>query len=542
MGIIPIPSILAIWGGFNNCWDCVCVDGGLPLNPPSIKQVFGIIILIGLFAAIFLPSLSSLTSVGFSTETEIVQKDSDFVHVKAELTILDENDHSYATGWNSEDGSVKSEQIVWSAKWWFYADGDAWCGEGCRGKYDTSNAMEYRYIVKINNVEVASFPSTGYYGLTGLIVPNTGQWYDFNLETGSYYAHGSQFGEIQIYLECAFELFHDDIFNIRKIDYSQDFGKMSKDGAYLKSGESTLRLGGALPDLIEEGSNVEFYMKTGFTHGTGHTVFITSPSGEKIEYTGDGFSGQDGFEGTVKFKIPIGWFVLNDDNEVKIELFNRLWSESKTTFFVIDKVELAPTITSITWNTDYKSGSTVTVNVLAEPNPTTQSPISYFRIYVYFGVPGSMPGFADEYIINGVDYPAVSGAVQFSFNIPDNRGDSLSVKASAIAEDGRASLGEWKSMNVINTNDPDDDGGDEGGDVHYPFMWNLEAIIIASIMAIALCGIWLIGYQLQIDWKILIILTLIIVVPGVLCVWLAGSLIFASWGISLVAARFTGWI
>jgi hypothetical protein len=497
------------------------------LIPPIIsknKWIVGIA-LIAVFAMIFMP-FTSLTVVGFSTETEIVQKESDFVKVKAEVAFIDEADHVYVTGWNPDNSAAKSEQIVWQGKWHFWSDGDAWFGAGCRGKQSSSNAMEYRYVVRINGVDVAVFPTTGYYALQNVIAPQNAQWYTFNLEMGSYYTAGSQFGEIEVFLDVAFQLWHDDWLNQRKVDMDHDFGKMSKDGAYLKSGAAILRLGGALPDVIEEGQNVEFYMKTGFTHGTGHDVFIYPPGGKpKVTFSGNGFTGQDNFEKTCTFKIPVGWFIEGGDNEVKIELHNRLWMESKTTFFVIDKAELAPTLVELSWNTDYKSGSTVIVNALAEPNPTTASPVNYFRVYAYFGAPGTLPGtgFQTEYIINGIDYPASAGAVQFSFNIPEGRGDTLSVKVNAIDMAGRASIGQWKSMNVINTNDPGDTGGDEGGTVHYPFVWNVEAIIIAAIGSLACVALFIIPPFWPIaPWKI--IGAIIIAILTALLCYLAGTL------------------
>jgi hypothetical protein len=495
--------------------------------PELLKNKWVAVFAIVLVFALLFVSFNSLTVVGFSTETEIIQKESDFVKVKAEVRFIDEDDHSYAAAWKSEDGSVKSEQIVWSAKWWFWSDGDAWFGAGCRGKIDHDNAIEYRYVVRINGNNVATIPATGYYELQDVICPENAQWYSFNLETGSYYARGQQFGEIEIFLDVSFQLWHDDWLNQRKVDMDHDFDWMSKDGAYLISGESTLRLGGALPDVIEEGQNVEFYVKTGFTHNTGHDIFIYPPGDKaRVAFTGDGFTGQDGFEKTVKFKIPIGWFIEGGDNEVKIELHNRLWMESKTTFFVIDKAELAPTLIELSWNTDYKSGSTVIVNAVAEPNPTTQSPIAYFRVYAYFGAPGTLPGtdFQAEYIINGVDYPAVNGAVQFTFNIPEGRGDTLSVKANAVDQAGRASIGQWKSMNVINTNDPNDTGGDEGGTVHYPFVWNWPAIAIVVAGILIMVALFVFIQPIYQPSIIKIILLIIIGIITMVLAYLAGTL------------------
>jgi hypothetical protein len=488
------------------------------LIPPIIsknKWIVGIA-LIAVFAMIFM-SFTSLTVVGFSTETEIVQKESDFVKVKAEVAFIDEADHVYVTGWNPDNSAAKSEQIVWQGKWHFWSDGDAWFGAGCRGKQSSSNAMEYRYVVRINGVDVAVFPTTGYYALQNVIAPQNAQWYTFNLEVGSYYTAGSQFGEIEVFLDVSFQLWHDNWLNQRKVDMDHDFGKMSKDGAYLKSGAAILRLGGALPDVIEEGQNVEFYMETGNTHSTGWDCFFYPPGDKpRVAFTGNGFTGQDGFAKTCTFKIPAGWFVEGGDNEVKIELWNRLWRDAKTTFFVIDNADWMPALTNLSWATDYQAGSSVTVFMQGTPNPTTSSPIVYFRVYAYMGVPGSLPGFESEYIINAADYPATNGAAQFSFTIPDNTdGARLSVKVNVIDAAGRASLGQWESMIVGD--------GPAPPDVDYPFVWNVEAIIIAVIGSLACVALFIIPPFWPIaPWKI--IGAIIIAILTALLCYLAGTL------------------
>jgi hypothetical protein len=497
--------------------------------PPQLKnnKVVAIAAIILVFAMLFM-SFNSLTTISFSTDTEIVEKDGYYTKIKGELIIDDEDDHCFATAWKSSDGSVKSEQIVWATKMYMWFSGSAWFGQNIVGYYvNPGNFFEYRYKVYINNVNVATFPASGYYSFTKAVtIELKDTWVPVQLEPGSYRVLGSNFGEITVELEAAFEMGHSDMWGW-KIDYKQDFAKMSKDGAYLKSGVGIVEMGGALGDVIVEGTDATFFLQTGFTHGTGWDVFIYPPGDKpRVSYRGDGFGGQDGFYKTVKFKVPIGWFIPNGNNEVRIDLWNRLWSESQTTFFVIDKAELAPTLTSLTWNTDYVGGSPVIVNAVAEPNPTTLSPIIKFHIYAYFGAPGTLPGsgFATEFIINGVDYPATANAVQFTFTIPEGRGDTLSVKVVAIDATGRASDGQWKSMNVINTNDPNDTGGDQTGNPSYPFMWNIEAIIIAIIGILSIVGIFLLLPPMYPpDMKKIIIMTIIGIITAVL-VYLAGTL------------------
>jgi hypothetical protein len=144
------------------------------------------------------------------------------------------------------------------------------------------------------------------------------------------------------------------------------------------------------------------------------------------------------------------------------------------------------------------------------------------------GVPGSLPGtdFQSEYIINGVDYTATDGRVTFSFKIPDNRGDTLSVKANAIDNAGRASEGKWLSMNVNNINDPNDNGGEQGGDPNYPFLWTWFAVAIASATILAMLAI--VALPMPIPLEIRIVLAMILLAIGGILVWLAGT---AKWGL-----------
>jgi len=487
------------------------------------KSIY-IFIVLGIVAMFLMPTTMSLFD-NFSTDTEEVTKETSYVKIKGHVEFMDMADHSYSTGWKADGGYVKSEQIAWKAWFSIYMTSQAWFGEGISGYYSITEVLEYKYLVKVNGNLVATYPTSGYYKIfeNNNIEINDNVWTQFNLDSQSYYVSGSEFGTIEVFLECAFKLYHRNSLFQWEEDYSTDFTTMSKDGAYLKSGVGIVRLGGDLPDVIEEGTEVKFYLKTGYTHGRGWDCFIDPPGDKaKVEFAEDGFTGQDGFEAYVTFKIPIGWFTLSGDNEVRIELFNALWMESVTTFFVIDMANLAPKITSMIWNTDYNAGSSVVVNIQAEMNAETQSPISYFRVYVYFGVAGSMPGtdFPTEYIINGVDYPATDGHCQVMFNIPDNRGDTLSIKANAIDEYGRASLGEWLTMDVINPNDPSDGGGEIDSDPDYPFVLDMVTFAII-VMVVIMCILAYMYAPVPPQFKALI--AMIILIIGLVIAFLSGT-------------------
>jgi ABC-type transport system involved in multi-copper enzyme maturation permease subunit len=116
---------------------------------------------------------------------------------------------------------------------------------------------------------------------------------------------------------------------------------------------------------------------------------------------------------------------------------------------------------SITVSGSFNIGGTVVVNLKAYPNPTTQSPISHFVVYVYYGVEGSMPADSTLFIIYDADYYANSdGEATVSFTVP-NRNGQIVIKSNAIDEAGRAAIGEYYTFYVTGaTSDSDNNSSD----------------------------------------------------------------------------------
>jgi len=312
----------------------------------------------------------------------------------------------------------------------------------------------------------------------------------------------------------------------------------------LRPGFGLVQCGGALPDIIAEGQEVKFLLQTGFSHGNEWTVFINNPREEgKIEFTGDGFTGQDNFGSKiVSWTVPLGWFIPGgQDQEVRIELYSHLWLESWTTFFTIDDPALAPTgdpsgvITSIdgTWEV----GSTMTIHLKGVPNEETNERITGFWLYVYYGSPGSFPSVESGLLIINKEWITadINGEGIKGFMIPDNKEGQISIKASAVDIAGRTSLSDFYTAVAFDSTPPypvpDDSSGDLPGDVpdpnpeatpEYPFETSplVIGLFIAGIILsiVTLVVIYIYFKNLFIPWGFIlaIVIFLLFIIPAVL--------------------------
>lgn len=405
---------------------------------------------------------------------------------------VDLNEIAFATGWKTEGGGVRSETIVvdyasvtfdrtnsWKSSWVFWVS--------------VLQGVTYEYY--LNGVLIDSvpydFPGGQQFGQTwndpGVLPSGWDEeiiTYDQFVTPPSFQLTGSPTGVLNCKLKG--DLFGGYVeayiwpFIYDEEEYFDEV-LLGEFNAELKSGEGYVTIGGSLPDVVEEGDDVSFLLKTGFTHGMGWDVFIVGPENQEVIFQEDGFTGQDGFNDVVDFTIPYGWFVEGGDNECEIRLYNALWEESKSTFFVIDDLSKSPGKPVVSVTTTYEAGSTVYVVTSATPNEITMNPIDYFRVYAYYGVPGSMPGsdFPGEYMIQGFDYSATNNSVSFSFDLPNNRDGQVSIKINAIDTSGRASLGSFYSMDTVV---PGEKGGVLDSSVSYPWKPTLPAVLIIGLI------------------------------------------------------------
>lgn len=390
---------------------------------------------------------------------------------------LEMNQIEFSTGWKTEEGDVKSEALsidLVKIRWDFRNVSGIDILFAVIMSGFLRDDIPYHYEIKIDEIPV--WESQVYTGAGNENVPEPSVLEWLLLTPPDLYLLGSETGILVCDLVMDFSGIGGDwIPNDEQIVGSWR--------AKLSSGEGYVRLGDSLPDVIEEGEDVEFLLHTGFTRGTGWDCLIIGPSNQEVDFREDGFNGQDGFEDIVDFTIPDGWFIEGGDNECEIRLYNALWQESKSTFFVIDDISKSPGKPKISIITDYEAGSTVVVTANSTPNTITNNPIDYFRVYAYYGVPGSMPGsdFPGEYMIQGSDYSASNNSVTFSFDLPANRDGQVSIKINAIDTSGRASLGSFYSMDTVI---PGRDGGDVDPRVDYPWQATLPAILVMIIIVV----------------------------------------------------------
>lgn len=266
-------------------------------------------------------------------------------------------------------------------------------------------------------------------------------------------------------------------------------------GSELVSGAGYAQIGGNLPDTIQTGNDLVFDLRTGYSAGKGWEVKIHPPTHTGISpflYTDDRFNGQDFFgPKKVTYTIPAEWYKRGADNEGKITVNNGAFTGSMTTFFAVDDINQIPTgggptgvIESISG--DGKTGSTMTITLSGFPNVISNEQIDYFRVYVYYGSPGIMPGpdFPELYILNGMDVLANNNRASINFVIPDNRPGDITIKANAIDKASRASQGDFWSF-TVDKDTPDPVPPD------YSWRLNLGSGVLIILAVVAAIMVWL---------------------------------------------------
>lgn len=441
------------------------------------------------------------------------------------------NDKYYSTAWKSHSGQTLAEPVFMKEAYVnVYETGRAWNGANIRTE-DKQYMMYYWYEWYINGEIARTWPENQPATIPWILSYPSGEIYRVNLAVDDFPILGEQTGELEVVLKCTTNLYHAGVFGNWDLDLELVEKPLAKDGAYLKSGAGKVK---AVDELVEIGDSAKILVETGNIHNQGWTMRFYPP-----EYVGldssdygksnplNGFSGQDNYRGYVYFEVPDGWFEIGqEDSEVRVELWNQLWQESVTTFFTIDNKEWAPgygedpnsKIVSVEGN--FEIGESLTVTLHANPNNETKSQISHFWVYVYYGEPGAMPGFSQDYIINKAKYDAdPNGDARFSFNIP--RDGNIVIRALAVDEDGRTSEPGYYGIVIY----PIEDGTPGFGEwvtKHFPWIANSLVYIIAFAIILISAVIFYLWWKWQFDLLYLIIALALIIITGIAGIYYAG--------------------
>jgi len=493
----------------------------------EIGKKIGVILLIALvFSTVGYVAMNPATIAGepFDTETTVYIYESASWKVRTNIELSDRyNDGYFSTDWKSHSGQSLAEPI-------FISDAYIEIMQLEKGLFfdpkivspDYSNScIDYWYEWYVNGEIYRTNPiEEPYHLFDGDIYDGDWDipfesWQRFPIFVDDCPIIGSETGEIEVVLKANFKLMHQGWAGDDVLEFEGDNSPLSKDGAYLKSGAGTVR---ATEELVEVGDSVDILVETGNIHGEGWTIKAYPPSyvgsTPEIYDAGnplDGFSGQDNFRGYVNFDVPLDWWVIGEeDSECRVELFNHLWRESVTTFFTIDNKEFAPMYGEdsndmiVSVEGDFEVGAKISVVLHAEVNNLTQTPISHFYAYVYYGVPGTMPGFAQDYILDKEKYYAdANGDASFSFNI--GRDGNVVIRIIAIDDDGRSSEPAYYGITVY----PVEDGipGYAGWVTpEFPFVmtafcWAL--LVVSAIISILLGAFLHYGLQVELHWTII---------------------------------------
>ena len=216
--------------------------------------------------------------------------------------------------------------------------------------------------------------------------------------------------------------------------------KIAEDKANLLPGVGSIT---AQDDIVEEGENAYFTYRTGYSASTkevdptpsdGWTFSIYSlRTGAKVFTT----ALPDDSYGTATWRVPDGTFVTEGDNTHRAVLTNTLFDIDFDDTFVIgagmrEQIPELPTFEIIEGDAPYSPGESITVQIWADSNEITDSPIDGFWVNVFYETEG---GGTTSFIINHRWYDATEtttgGTATVKFTFPEAGG----VRMTASAQD-----------------------------------------------------------------------------------------------------------
>lgn len=287
--------------------------------------------------------------------------------------------------------------------------------------------------------------------------------------------------------------------------FSSDDGLLALDEAYLRSGIGSIVVNN---DVVEEGTEVSFYVKTGYAHSTntlipasdqGWYLDIKSPSGTKVYST----TLQDNFADTLKWLVPMGSYSSTSSNIYTIVLRNELIDQDDDIFFtvgqgMIEEIPEKPSFSIVEGSEPFLAGESIKVRLRAD---VTTYPISGFWVWVsYETSTGSTTHYLLQeawYVANPTDADTYEAYVSFTF--PDAgfvRFEASTVDINNL-NSGIAEL-RWTV-----------DEADEGGTVDEPdddYDW-AGVLILAGCVLVAFLIYWRV--PLPMLYKLLLVMAIL---------------------------------
>lgn len=205
--------------------------------------------------------------------------------------------------------------------------------------------------------------------------------------------------------------------------WSSDEGILAVDEAYLRSGVGSVKVNN---DAVEEGTEVSFYVKTGYAHSTntnvpasdqGWYLDIKNPNGVVV-YTNT-FS--DNYAATVKWSVPLGSYSSTSSNIYSIVLRNELIDQDDDWFFtvgqgMIEDIPKKPTFSITEGDQPFIAGESIEVRLRAD---MTTYAISGFWVWVsYETSAGTTTHYILQeawYVANPTDADTYEAYVRFTF-------------------------------------------------------------------------------------------------------------------------------
>lgn len=293
---------------------------------------------------------------------------------------------AYVTSWS---GGGNSEKIVIQGH--FYASG-AFTPTMPRYWYTVSLSIDSS-DVKINGVTGTFWTSTVYNTQDF----STGQWYPMQAVTLTLTNPASGFVYVSLYG-------HINYFD--PLPKSKD-ALLSEDWGNLRSGIGSVKVQN---DVVEEGTNADFYVETAFSHSqiaganpsdAGWFLSVYNPTGTKVW----GKTIPDDSSGTYSWPVPAGSYSATSSNIYKVVLRNELINQDDDWLFAVGPGMLAqipekPSFKLIEGKEPFTKGDSITVRISADK---TFNPIMGFWVWVSYE---TSVGTTTDYIYEKSWFPA----------------------------------------------------------------------------------------------------------------------------------------